>query len=165
MSDDRDEFHVCVICSGNICRSPYAEVLLRHAVEEAALGDRILITSAGTYGIYDRPAHDSSIAAAADRGLNLLSFRSRGLELEEFPEIDLFVVLGREHVRWFAERLPPEDDRLWLITAPGGPPPGDDPGIFDPIGASDEEYRRSIEAIDAAIPPLLEAIRARFGLG
>ena len=36
---------VTAVCTGNICRSPIAEVVLRSAVEEAGLGDRVVVDS------------------------------------------------------------------------------------------------------------------------
>ena len=43
-----EPYRVCVVCSGNICRSPMGEIVLRHKLEEAGLGDRVVVDSAGT---------------------------------------------------------------------------------------------------------------------
>ena len=44
------DYRICVICSGNICRSPMGEVILRQLLDEAGLGDRVEVDSAGTGG-------------------------------------------------------------------------------------------------------------------
>ncbi len=43
-----EPYRVCVVCWGNICRSPMGEFLLREAFEDAGLGDRVVVDSAGT---------------------------------------------------------------------------------------------------------------------
>ena len=46
-ADDPPRLSVCVVCSGNICRSPIGEQVLRAAVAEAGLADRVEVSSAG----------------------------------------------------------------------------------------------------------------------
>ena len=41
-------YRVCMVCSGNICRSPMAEVVLRAMLDDAGLADRVSVDSAGT---------------------------------------------------------------------------------------------------------------------
>ena len=155
-------FHVCFVCSGNICRSPYAEAILRRLARESGLGDRVRASSLGTLGIEGSPAHEWTIRAAAERGEDLLPFRSRAIDPARAAEADLLVALAREHlgaVREVLARLP-RPPPFWLITAPGlAEIPADREGIADPIGVEGEEYRRALAAIDAALPPLWAAIR------
>jgi protein-tyrosine-phosphatase len=45
----RPSLHVATICTGNICRSPMAEVVLKHLIaEDSLLKDHVVVTSAGT---------------------------------------------------------------------------------------------------------------------
>jgi len=60
-------FSICFVCTGNICRSPTAEAIMRRLVEERGLSDRILIASAGTGGWHvgdraDRRSRDAGLA-------------------------------------------------------------------------------------------------------
>ena len=48
MADADRAFHITVVCTGNICRSPMGEVILRDLFEEAGLGDAVTVDSAGT---------------------------------------------------------------------------------------------------------------------
>ena len=43
-------YRICVVCSGNICRSPIGEIVLREKLRDAGLGDRVVVDSAGTGG-------------------------------------------------------------------------------------------------------------------
>jgi protein-tyrosine phosphatase len=64
---------VLFVCLGNICRSPLAEGVFRHVVEEAGLGDRFIIDSAGTSAYHAGDPPDPRTAEVA---------RRRGLKLE-----------------------------------------------------------------------------------
>lgn len=160
-------FHICFVCSGNICRSPYAEAMFRRLAEEHGLGERLRASSLGTLGIEGVPAHEWTLEVAAERGSNLIAFRSRALDADRAAEADLLVALGEEHLAAIAaldEDLP-RPPRLWLITAPGvEPPPAGEAGIPDPVGAEPDEYRRALAAIDEALPPLLDAVRRLAGV-
>ena len=49
---DKPSISVLFICMGNICRSPTAEGVFRHVVEEAGLADKIKVDSAGTHAYH-----------------------------------------------------------------------------------------------------------------
>lgn len=164
-NSDGEPIHICVVCSGNICRSPYAEVLLRSAARERGWGERVRVTSAGTLGISDHPAHELTLAVAAENGMSLMTFRSTALTDELLETVDLFLLLGHEHRSWFEERTVPAPARIWLFTQPGQEPPADDlPGILDPIGFEEEAYRDALQSIDDALPALLDTIDETFSL-
>jgi protein-tyrosine phosphatase len=153
-------FHVCFVCSGNICRSPYAEALLRDTADRHGLSARIRASSLGTFGIEGQPAHPWTVRVAAERGMDLAGFRSRGVDVERLGEVDLVVALAQDHVAELRARFP-EAPPVWLITAPGlpSPPPGID-GVPDPVGFEEVDYRKSLREIESALPPLWAAIRA-----
>ena len=44
--------NILVVCTGNICRSPTAEAVLRKKLVEAGLGDKVRVDSAGTHGYH-----------------------------------------------------------------------------------------------------------------
>lgn len=87
---------VLLLCTANQCRSPMAEVLLRHHLAEA--GVEATVSSAGLYE-GGAPATAHGQAAMADRGLDLTAHRSRHLEPEMLVAADLVIGMTREHVR------------------------------------------------------------------
>jgi protein-tyrosine phosphatase len=156
-------FRVCFVCSGNICRSPYAEVLLRRMAAEQGLADRIEASSLGTLGIEGHAAHEMTAQIAAESDMTLISFRSRGTNRERVAAVDLLIGLAPEHVRELREQFPEVDPgQIWLITDPGGTADDVD-GIPDPIGTGEDEYRGALAAIDAVFPALWRAIQGRMG--
>lgn len=91
---------VLFVCLGNICRSPLAEGLLRHHVDQAGLTDRFLIDSAGTGGWHKGECPDRrSIAVAARYGVDISAQCARQLHRDDFYRFDLILGLDRDNVR------------------------------------------------------------------
>jgi len=87
---------ILIVCTGNTCRSPMAEAMLRQRV--AALGVEATVSSAGL--ISDgQPATDSAVDTVGARGLDITGHRSRRITPELLAGPDLIVGMAREHVR------------------------------------------------------------------
>jgi protein-tyrosine phosphatase len=103
---------VCFVCSGNICRSPMAEAVLRRLVDEAGLAGRIAVDSAGTGDWHigeraDRRARSALLAA----GYPDEDHRARQFDPAWFAERDLLIALDRGHLRTLRSWAPSEADR------------------------------------------------------
>ena len=66
---------VLMVCTGNICRSPTAEGVLRHKLDEAGLGDRVLVDSAGTIDYHSGDPPDRRAVEQARLRGNGIFFR------------------------------------------------------------------------------------------
>ena len=98
---------VLFVCTGNICRSPTAEGILRRRVEE--LGLEVVVDSAGTHGYHVGDAPDPrSVRAAAKRGYDISKLKGRKLSAEDFERFDFVVALDNEHMRLMQRSCPPE---------------------------------------------------------
>lgn len=90
-------YKVLCVCLGNICRSPTAEVVLRHFCDEQQLN--IVIDSAGTSNYHPNKAPDSrSQKHALKRGYNLSGLRARQLNVQDFIEFDLILAMDHENL-------------------------------------------------------------------
>jgi protein-tyrosine phosphatase len=88
---------ILVVCTGNVCRSPIAEASLRAALHER-FGDRApSVASVGTSGWEGARAEAGSIAAAAERGLDVTSHRARRLRNDDVAGATLVVAMATEH--------------------------------------------------------------------
>jgi len=91
---------VLFVCMGNICRSPTAEAVFRHLVEQRHLSDAIQIDSAGTHAYHIGESPDSrSQAAAQQRGIDMSAQRARKVQSSDFTEFDYIVAMDESNYR------------------------------------------------------------------
>jgi protein-tyrosine phosphatase len=115
---DADPFRVVFVCTGNICRSPMAEVVFRWFAHSVGLGDRIASTSAGTgdWHVGERADH-RTLAALERRGYDGGAHRARQFTVADFTGNDLVVALDRTHERILRGWAPssPDTDKIVLL--------------------------------------------------
>jgi protein-tyrosine phosphatase len=93
-------YRVCFVCSGNICRSPMGEVILRSLLLSAGLSERVVVDSAGTGGWHEGDAADPRTVSALQRqGYDGTHHRAREFRREWFSDRDLIVVADQGHLR------------------------------------------------------------------
>lgn len=111
-----------MVCTGNICRSPTADGLLRHMLAEAGLTSRVMVDSAGTHGYHiGDPPDPRSVAKAKSYGVDLSLLRARQVTPEDFARFDLILAMDEGHYTQLRRLCPPQyRDRvkLYLTYAP-----------------------------------------------
>jgi protein-tyrosine phosphatase len=136
----QETFNVATICTGNICRSPMAEVLLRHLIsEDPALAGRVVVTSAGTARWHVGSPMDPRARLALDRaGLRQPGSLGRYADRAFLDAQDLVIVMTREHRRDVHDRLrsPTTEVVLWRNFSE----PGLDLDVADPYYGDDREF-------------------------
>jgi protein-tyrosine phosphatase len=122
-----------VVCTGNICRSPIGEVVLRAKLAEAGLND-VVVTSSGTSGWHIGDPMDSRAAAAlARRGYDGSSHRAQEFRSCWFAERDLVLAMDSGHLSALNRRLGDEAVSVELFADVDVPDPyyGEDEGFDD----------------------------------
>ncbi len=122
-------YAVALVCLGNICRSPTAEVVLADAVERAGLADRVALASCGTGDWHVGGPMDRRAAAAlrAD-GLDPSHHRARHLDPADpsWFAHDLLLAMDAANLRDVLALDPPEPDRVRLFRSLDPEAPGAD---------------------------------------
>jgi protein-tyrosine phosphatase len=91
-------FSILFVCTGNICRSPTAEAVLRQQVREVGLEYRIRVDSAGTHGYHvGEPPDPRSTATSLARGVDMRDLRARKVSAEDFNEFDWLIAMDEGH--------------------------------------------------------------------
>jgi len=106
---------ILVVCSGNICRSPVAEGLLRRAVQRRFGPDAPGVSSAGTIGLEGSPATRESVEASAERGIDISAHVARRLTDAMVQGSDLVVCMAAEHRAEIGQRVPAAIDRTFTL--------------------------------------------------
>ncbi len=143
---------ILVVCTGNICRSPLAEAMLRKLAADRKRAD-IVVESAGT-GAYDGgPASEGAYLVGLEHGLDLSAHQSRPITRAMVETADLVLGMSRHHVDR-AVALGGEG-KAHLLGAYGGRP-GEDAEVEDPFGGDLDEYRRTYEQLAELLPAVLD---------
>lgn len=99
---------ILFVCTGNICRSPTAEGVLRSLAAARGLDGRITIDSAGTHEYHiGEPPDPRAIAAAKRRGIDLSALRARRIAPGDFESFDRIVAMDRGHLSILRRRCLP----------------------------------------------------------
>ena len=95
---EHKKYSVLFICLGNICRSPAAQAVMQHMVDERGLTDRFYIDSAGTGGWHIGDLPDKRMRVhARPRGYEL-THRARKVQASDFEDFDLIVGMDAANV-------------------------------------------------------------------
>jgi len=101
------ELRVLMVCTGNICRSPTAEGVLRAKLQKAGLHGRVVVDSAGTHGYHTSEAPDPrAIQHAAKRGYDIARLRARPVTPEDFTRFHWLLAMDEDHIQWLHKRKP-----------------------------------------------------------
>ena len=90
---------ILIVCTGNICRSPFIERLLQHNLDESqpTTGCGILVSSAGTGALTGQSMDEQAAAQLVAHGGDPTGFIARGLTADLIEESDLVLTATREH--------------------------------------------------------------------
>lgn len=101
---------ILVVCIGNICRSPMAEVLLRQQLSPA-----LQVSSAGLSALVSHPADDHAIALMQADGLDLTAHRARQLNQTLINDHDLILVMTQRQKEVLEKEFPSARGRVFRL--------------------------------------------------
>ena len=157
-----DKLAVLVVCTGNICRSPTGEGVLRHLARERGLGGRLVVRSAGTHDYHVGECPDSrTLEHAGRRGYDLSAQRAMQVTRQHFHEYDYILAMDRGHLRQLRALAPAGSKaRLGMFLDASARWKGED--VPDPYYGGGQGFEQVLDMVEEAAQRWLDIIEAEL---
>ena len=146
--------HILFVCTGNTCRSPMAEALLRRALESRGVAGQVTVASAGTGAWDGAPASEGAYLVGLEQDVDLSGHRARLLTRELVASADLILVMSRHHSMRVAELG--GADRVHLL----GEFAGKAAEVTDPFGGELSDYRATLAELRELVDGVVTRVAA-----
>ncbi len=157
---ENPEVNILLVCSGNTCRSPMAEVLMRGIWRSECPGLRLNVWSRGTSAMDGMPATPEAQTAMAARGLDLSGHRARTVTEEDLARAGAVITMTEGHKTTLTRLYPHHAGKVvTLSAASGGAVPGD---VSDPIGCGQAAYDKTAQDLEIGLRAICERIKGRL---
>jgi len=154
---------VLMVCLGNICRSPTAEVVFREKAAIEKLSHRIEVDSAGTGSWHiGEPPDKRSMQAAAKRHYDMSSLRARQVSAKDIEHYDYIFAMDRQNLHDLLEMSAPEhQEKVTLFLHFGN---SDIDEVPDPYYAGGDGFELVLDLVEEASESLVKTLAARHQL-
>ncbi len=152
---------ILFVCTGNICRSPMAEGVMRSLLGPAGLLDRVEVDSAGIQAREGEPPDPTAIEVAAEHGIDISALRGRQFELRDFGAFHLILPMDRDqqaHLRFVCP--PGEESRLRMLMSYAAP--GEPADVADPYRRRRRAFLQAWRDIERGCSGLLRSVQGRL---
>jgi protein-tyrosine phosphatase len=151
---------VLVVCTGNICRSPTGEGVLRQRAKQRGLGHVVHVASAGTHGYHvGEPPDARAIDHASRRGYDLSVQRAAVVSRKDFEAYDYILAMDRGHLR-ILRGMQPQGSRasLGMFLEASSRWKGED--VPDPYYGGPGDFELVLDMVEEAADRWLDRIES-----
>jgi protein-tyrosine phosphatase len=151
-------YRIALVCLGNICRSPMAEVVLSSMVEEAGLADRVEVVSSGTGDWHVGRQMDRRAAATLTaHGYDATRHRAQQFRPTWLDDHDLVLVMDSSNL---ADVGPGEEDRVRMFRDFDPRATGADRDVPDPYYGDDDGFEHVLGIVQRTSAEIVRQLRA-----
>ena len=158
-------YTVMTVCTGNICRSPMAEIILRAEFERRGLADKVNVESSGVSDEeYGNPIDRRAVKVLKERGYELPAHHfAHRITRDEIERTDLFLPMTASHMRALLRQLPQakrSEVHRYRSSDPNLPKPAagreDSIDLVDPWYGGPREFEVAIDQIEEVAPYIVD---------
>lgn len=154
-----EPFHILVVCTGNICRSPMAEGLIQHVLSRG-VQDNVSVSSAGTDALHGNQAADLAIEAMRSYGIDISYHRARRLSRTMVADADLILAMEIYHLKVIQGMKLFGTNKVRLIAEFDDSRESNE--IPDPYGGPMELYLKSAEQINDCLRGIQTYVKDKY---
>ncbi len=151
---------ILFVCTGNVCRSPMAEGIFRHAVRDR---DDYRVLSAGLGAAEGQPPSSFAVQAVRELGIDISSHRSRALTPDMVQQADYVFGMTHSHIDTVTLLYPQAAEKTFLLREFDETLDQFEKDISDPIGGSLEVYLNCRDQIEQGIASLQRFLEPAHG--
>ena len=153
-------YAVTFVCTGNICRSPMADVIARRLFDERGLGEKVVVTSYGTGGWHvGHGADPRAVAALETHGYDGRPHRARQFDETLFATYDLIVVMDASHQEALQAFAPEETSRARMqFLRQFDPEEPADLDVPDPYYGTDQDFEDVLVMVERSVSRLVDEV-------
>ncbi len=144
---------ILFVCTGNICRSPMAEGLMKKMLSEKGL-QSVRVASAGTHALEGHPASGNAVAVMASQAVDITGHRGRQLDNRMLATSDLVLVMEPLHLEFIRYEFTNAIAKTDLLAR--FHPSGRLSRIEDPYGGPLPEYQACARILAGCIKQVLD---------
>ena len=154
---------VLFVCMGNICRSPMAEGMFRHAIKQAGLENQVQIDSAGTHSYHiGSPPDTRAQQASKKRGVDISGLRSRLVSDKDFAEYGYILIMdGANHDNLIRRAPSQHHGKIRRLLSFSRKYPNLD--VPDPYYGGNQGFEENLDMIQDAVHHLVLEISGKAG--
>ena len=161
-SSIKRNFVITFICSGNICRSPMAEGILKKKLEKFRFNRQITINSAGTLNLMPTRASEEAIKISHSHKVDIDKHRSTPIDKQILDKANLILCMAVYHYNLLLKNYPEYADKIFILKSFEKEENLIDPSIADPIGMSEEFYKRIYVEIEVELKRILPHLQEQI---
>ena len=152
---------VLFVCMGNTCRSPSAEGVFRHLLNDAGLSEIVGVDSAGTHNFHVGEAPDArALAAAKKRGYDITRTQARQVSADDFREFDMILAMDWENLSALQHQCPKlHQHKLMLLMRFANE--FEEATVPDPYYGGPEGFGKVLDYLEDSCQGVLELVRKR----